>query len=242
MLHSRAVSSIYRAAWLVPLGVLAALAARAQELRAPEDWTGQRDAATEQALAGAKLVDSVVAVVGRRVITLSQLRAEARVGLADHGALEAAQGELSPALLSSSLEYLISQVLVEEEASRLQVFPVTAAEYQVAEDLLATRFPTHLAFESFLQRFDIDREQLRASLTRGLRASRYLENRLRLQSQPTDMEVDALLGRRTIDPSIPKDRAAATAWLQQQKYNELAKSLVAELRARADVRILASAP
>jgi hypothetical protein len=219
---------------------LASASAFAQEMRAPEDWTGQTDSATEDVLAGARLIDSVVALVGRRVITLSQLRTEARVALADHAALEAAQGTLQSAVLGSTLEYIISEDLVEEEASRLQVFPVTLAECQIAEEGLAARFPTRDAFESFLSHFDIDHERLRAILQRKLRASRYLENRLRIQSQPTDVEVDALLASGTEDPTVPRERSLAKAYLQRQKYQILATALVQELRARADVRILSS--
>jgi hypothetical protein len=225
---------------LLAVGLLAAGAAPAQEMRAPEDWAGaQTDSATQDVLAGAKLIDSVVALVGRRVITLSQLRTEARVALADHGALEAAQATLPGSVLASTLEYIISEDLVEEEASRLQVFPVSLAECQVAEEQLSARFPTREAFEAFLGHFDIDHDRLRAILQRRLRASRYLENRLRIQSQPTEVEVDALLAS-GLDPTVPRERSLAKAYLQRQKYQLLAKSLVQELRSRADVRILAN--
>jgi hypothetical protein len=225
--------------WLLPLCLGLATTAASQELRAPEDWTGQTDSATQEVLVGAKLIDSVVAIVGRRVITLSQLRTEARVALAAHGATATAQGPLSNQVLGSTLDYVINEDLVEEEASRLQVFPVTNAEGQVAEEQLAAGFPSREAFESFLAHFDIDHERLRAILRRGLRASRYLENRLRLQSQASDAEVDALLARSISDATVPQTRPLARAYLQRQKYQVLAAALVRELRSRADVRILA---
>ncbi|HUB07110.1 MAG TPA: hypothetical protein VMB50_08915 [Myxococcales bacterium] len=191
-------------------------------------------------LAGAKLIDSVVAIVGRRVITLSQLRTEARVALAEHGSPEAAGGTLTDAVMSSTLDYVISEDLVEEEAARLGVFPVTAADCLVAEESLAARFSNRQAFDGFLARFDIDPERLTAILRRGLRSRRYLENRLRLQIQVTDREVGALLVRAATDPTLPRAPSLARAYLQRQKYQALAAKLVQDLRARADVRILAS--
>lgn len=191
-------------------------------------------------LAGARLIDYVVAIVGRRVITLSQLEAEARIALASHGPVEAAEGVIPDAVLASTLQYVISEDLVEEEAARLGVFPVTAGECQLAEEQLAARFASRQAFEAFLDRFDIDHERLTALLRRRLRASRYLENRLRLQAETTDAEVDALVARAGTDPQLPRARPLAKAYLQRQKYQALAAKLVEELRSRADVRILAS--
>ncbi|MHB8418043.1 MAG: hypothetical protein ACYDCL_08195 [Myxococcales bacterium] len=195
---------------------------------------------TPAEISGAKLIDSVVAIAGRRVITLSQLRGEARIALAEHGSIESAEGPLTDGVLSSTLDYVISEDLVEEEAARLGVFPVTNGECQVAEESLSTRLGGREAFEGFLARFDIDHERLTAILRRSLRASRYLESRLRLQAQATERQVDELLARAVHDASLPQARPLARAYLQRERYQALAAKLVADLRARADVRILAS--
>ncbi len=204
------------------------------------DWSHhEADSSTEGELAGATLIDSVAAIVGRRVITLSQLEAEARIALATHGPVEAAEAPLDPAVLGSTLDYVISQDLVEEEASRLGVFPVTAADCELAEERLAARFPTHAAFERFLVRFGIDAERLRASVRRTLRAERYLQHQLGPQAQPSDLEIAAWQARHPAAGPAAQARATARALLSREKYQALTTALVRDLRARADVRILA---
>src|SRR5690606_40702156 len=76
------------------------------------------------------LLDRVVAVYSptpdgtREVITFSDLERETRIALAARGALEAADGELSPEALGAALEWLLSELLVmqrsEEHTSELQ--------------------------------------------------------------------------------------------------------------------------
>ena len=188
----------------------------------------------EAALKGAELLDSIAAIVGRRIVTLSQLRTEARLALALHASVEAAQGPLSQGLLSSTLDYVVNEDLVEEEASRLQVFPISPDEIDQAERALAGRFPSPAEYERFLARFQIRHERVRTILRRGLRSARYLANRLLLQSQPSEAEVSEFLSH------APRGgRSLATAYLQRQRYQSLVAALVQELRARSNVRILA---
>ncbi len=226
------ITSVWRRCAL--LGLLCAAPAAAEPAAAPAQPSG-----AESELRGARLIDSVVAIVGRRVITLSQLEAEARVALAEHGSVEAAAQPLADGVLRSTLDYVISEDLVEEEAARLGVFPVGTGDCLAAEETLAGRFASRQAFEAFLARFDIDPERLTSILRRGLRSSRYLQNRLRLQTEVTDRDVGALLARAVHDPALPQAPSLARAYLQRQRYQALAAKLVQDLRARAGVRIIA---
>ncbi len=215
------------------------------------------DAATPpptDSLEGGELVDAVVAVVGRRIVTLSQLRTEARLSLAEHGAVEEADGQLGDELLAATLDLVIGEDLVEEEASRLQIFDVPMAETQAALEALSARFPSQAAFQAFLARHGIRAEAARAILRRGLRAQRYIENRLRLElaaqegpgrlsgasrggldaARPAGRLADAALTGPAISPAIHEEKD----YFQHRKVEALATGLLNDLRARARVRVL----
>ncbi len=240
MLHSARMGSTRRLPWVL-LGLWVPATGAAQVPSPPAAWARSiDDGDSRPELSGAKLIDSVVALVGRRVITTSQLRAEARIALAAHDSPAAADGPLGLELLSSTLTYVISQDLIEEEASRLGVFPVAAAECEMAEDRLAARFPSQGAFSIFLARHDIDQERLHASVRRSLRAQRFLERQLGPRAQPTLAEVDAWVASHAATEPLARARAEARAYLVKRKFQALTAALVRDLRARTDVRVLAS--
>ncbi len=201
------------------IGILAALALSASQSggqSAGERAVKASPAAGQSLLAeleGATLVDSVVARVNRHPITESQLDLEARLALAEHGELATAEGRLTEPQLSSALDYLIDQLLLEDEAERLQVFEIDDDETRKALAQLAARFPSARPLQSFLDRFGIPADMLEASLRRGLRAERYLDSKIRVQVQGGTSTAEA---------------------------QEAAKELVAQLRARADIRLLAT--
>src|SRR5581483_10139241 len=102
---------------------------------------------------------------------------------------------------------------LEDEAERLQIFEIGEDEARLSLRQLSARFPPGQPLQAFLDRFGISNELLETSLRRGLRAERYLENRIRVQVQ------------------------GGTSPAQAQ---DVAKELVAQLRARADIRLLAT--
>jgi hypothetical protein len=80
-----------------------------------------------------RLVEEVAAVVRprsgeARVITLTKVSEEGRIALVSHGGLDAAFRPLDAAALRASLEYYIDQVLLHEEAVRLNIFEVDRAD------------------------------------------------------------------------------------------------------------------
>ena len=191
------------------IGILTALALSAPPASAPKP----ADALLPSELEGAVLIDSVVARVNRHPITESQLEIEARLALAEHGEVAAAQRPLSDSQLSSALDYLIDQLLLEDEAQRLEVFEIDDEQTRKALSRLAARFPASQPLRTFLDRYGISSDMLDASLRRGLRAEQYLDNRIRVQIQ---------------EGTSPAEAQA------------VAKELVAQLRARADIRLLAT--
>jgi hypothetical protein len=203
------VALLLAASIVVPRSRDVALAASA-----PAPTTAASDGGIDP-LAGAQLIDGVVAVIGKQVVTLGQLRKDARVALANHGEVAAAFQPLDNQALASALDYLINQELVAGEARRLEVFEVSQAEVDAEQRSLEHRFHWPETLNAFLTRFAISEPELQAMLRRGLRARRYIDHRLRLQLQP-----DA--GKVIAGPTL----------------EELVTSLVSELRARSSVRIL----
>jgi len=216
VIASQRLGRAARAASLLVVGALASWFPGAAAVAGPPppSAAGSSDAGLDP-LAGAQLVDGVVAVVGKQVVTLSQLRKDARVSLANHGEVAAAFQPLDDQALGSALDYLINQELVAGEARRLEVFEVSQAQVDAEQRSLEHRFHWPDTLNVFLARFSISEPELQAILRRGLRARQYIDHRLRLQLQP-----DA--GKVISGPTI----------------EQLAAALVDELRARSNVRIL----
>ncbi len=200
-------------------------------------------------LAGAEplLLDRVVAVFTtgsdgkREVITLSDLEREARLALVSRGAVEAADAELPQDLLASALDWLLSELLIFEEAEQLAVAGVEAAEIEREIEAFETRFSSPEALHAFLQRHEIGRADLARVARRRLVVGRYLESRIRLAGAVTEGEVRSAyeqrrgeLGGRAWDDA----KHLLRAQLEKERREEVVAGLVQALRSRAGVRIL----
>jgi hypothetical protein len=192
-----------------------------------------------------RVVDEVVAVVatrGReaRIVTLSRVAEEGRIALVSRGGIEAATATLDGAVLRASLDWYVDQLLLHEEAVRLQVFEVER-EAAVAElARFKAEFATPGQFKAFLFEIDATEEELTSTLRRSLRVRRYLESRLgRLRPSPRDVEAWY-----AAHPSEYGGRPLAqvteeiTARLTAARADSETKALLADLRRRADIRIL----
>jgi hypothetical protein len=194
---------------------------------------------------GGLVVDEVVAVVatrGReaRIVTRTKVAEEGRIALVSRGGLEAASAPLDGMMLRASLDWYVDQLLLHEEAVRLQVFEVDrdAAVAELAR--FKAEFPAPGAFKAFLFAIDATEEDLTSILRRSLRVRRYLESRLG-RLRPTPREVEAWYqahaseygGRSLSDVS---DEIAAR--LAASRADAETRALLADLRNRADIRIL----
>jgi hypothetical protein len=192
-----------------------------------------------------RVVDEVVAVVATRgqearVVTLSQVSEEGRIALVARGGIEAAFAPLDGAVLRASLDWYVDQLLLYEEAVRLQVFEVDrdAAQAELARFRAAFRSPRD--YKAFLYRIDATEEDLASVLRRMLRVRRYLESRLgRLRPSPREIEAwyaahASEYGGRPL--AEVTDEIAAR--LSAGRAATETRALLADLRSRADVRIL----
>jgi hypothetical protein len=194
---------------------------------------------------GGQIVDQVVAVVGTRggearVITLTKVTEEGRIALVSRGGIEAAFARLDGAVLRASLDWYVDQLLLLDEAVRLQVFEVDEATALVELARFKAEFPDPKNFESFLGEIDVTEEELMASLRRSVRVRRYLESRLgRLRATPGEVgawyaaHADEFGGRPLAEVS---DGIAAR--LSASRADAETKALLADLRGRADIRVL----
>src|SRR5208283_3274457 len=107
-----------------------------------------------------------------QVITLSDLRFEARVAMVERGGASLANTPLDEATLRSALELAIAQRAAGAEADRLGSFPLEAGDVAARLQRFESRFPDHPAFERFLQGSGADLSQLREVLGRARRAER----------------------------------------------------------------------
>ncbi len=208
---------------------------------------GAAPAARPAELAEHLPLDEVVAVIRTStgatptVVTLSRLSEEARIALVSRGALGAAAAPLDRPALRAALDWLVDQTVLVEEAARLDVFQVEPAEVAAEVRRFQGRFATPGDYRAFLARNDLAEEELGAVLRRTLRVERYVQGRLSRAVRVTDVDIEGFwrahaqeLGRRPLE----EQRGAIRARLAEDRTRAELKGLLAELRGRAEVRLL----
>ena len=77
------------------------------------------------------------------------------------------------------------RALVEDlaEVDRLRLFDLDRAEVDGAVTRFRARFPTSEAYDRFLDRIEMNGDEVASVLARDLRVARYLDNRLKLAAQ-----------------------------------------------------------
>lgn len=193
---------------------------------------------------GASVVEEIVAVVRNppsappRIVTLTKLTEEARVALVSRGATAAATGPLDREALRAALDWLLDQLLVADDAARLRLGDVPREE--VLEELgrFKARFASPADYERFLAESELPEEELLVTLGRMVRVERYLESRVGRAARVDDDEVDAWLRARGAPTRPGPAREAARGAVVEEKARAQVKELVAELRGRAEIRVL----
>ena len=203
-------------------------------------------AARADAPRGAVVEQVIVVVRGPgtpqpRVITLTRLVEEARIALVSRGAVAAASAPLDGDTLRATLEWLIDQTLLGDEVARLQVFEVEAEDLEAELRRFRERFATAGEYQAFLARLDLEEEELAAVLRRTLRVQQYVQSRITAGGGIADDEVEAWIAThpdrvRGLEP--PAAQRDARIALEEDRAARQVKALVAELRARSDVRLV----
>lgn len=190
------------------------------------------------------VVDEIVAVVRSaaakepHVITATLVAEETRIALVSRGAVLAATEPLDRPALQSGLDWLIDQLLLFDDATRLQVFEVDPAHVQAELARFKARFPRRSEYEAFLARWDLPERSLESVLHRTVRVKRYVESRVSHAAHVPETEVTAWLERNGSALGV-RDREAARAHLSESRVAQEVKVLLRDVRARAEIRILA---
>jgi hypothetical protein len=196
---------------------------------------------------GSRVVEEIVAVVRNpasappRVVTLTKLTEEARIALVSRGASAAATGPLDAEALRAALDWLLDQMLLADDAARLRVDEVPRDDVLSELRRFKAQFAAPPDYASFLQDSDLTEEELLVTLARMVRVQRYVASRVGRPARVPDDEVDRWLRERGATPAPGPAREAARAQLADERTRAQVKDLIAELRARAEVRIV-SAP
>jgi hypothetical protein len=200
--------------------------------------------ATPPRPAEGRVVDEIVAVVRNpassppRVVTLTKLTEEARIALVSRGATEAATGPLDRAALRAALEWLVDQMLVADEASKLRIDEVDREAVAGELRRFQARFPTFAAYERFLEQGQLTEDELVATLARMIRVERYVQSRVGRAARVGDDEVDRWLRERGASGAAAPVRDAARTQLAEERAQAQVRELLSELRGRADVRVV----
>lgn len=180
-----------------------------------------------------ELVDRIVAIIDRDVVTLSEVdQAEAIVRLREQATPSAVQ----------LVERLIEARLVEREVARFNDDPVSESEVARQIELLRQSFDSPEAFDAALAKSGVSLVELRAALARQLAVSRYLERRFRALTYVSEDEVAAYF-REEIAPSLPTERAPSLdeveqirRLLEEEKFTERVDNWIEGLKERASIR------
>jgi hypothetical protein len=192
-------------------------------------------------VAGRLAAEPSAAPLPAEVITLTGLEFEARVALVQRGAIRAATEPLDEEALRGALEYSISERLLAGEAEALDAWRVEAAELESAMRAFGNRFSARWEYTAFLARHEADEQALARVLERSLRAAKVLDSKVRLRAQVPEVEVrryyeahQTELGR-----SYDEVRTSLREKLVRDRYQELAKAELDQLRRTHDVRRVA---
>jgi hypothetical protein len=128
------------------------------------------------------LVEQVVALIDKNIITQTELLIETRVALILREPLRGvtlASGDLSPDLLIGNLDYLINQHLIASQIQRLGKDSVSEERINEAYSNLWKRFPSYKAFRQFTERFGIHDQRLRSIIRREITNELYIQERMK---------------------------------------------------------------
>jgi foldase protein PrsA len=181
-------------------------------------------------------VDHIVAAVNNEVITASEL-AQA-VALNEQFGSPGVQDR--EAVRSETLNGLITRQLLVQEARRLRFVEVSDQEISVEVDKIKKRFPSDAAFADFLKSQDMTQQELGRMLGERLLVERFVEKKVGLFVRVNRDEAQSYFDDHPAQfqgKRFQEVQEAITAFLLDQKIGQQLDQYVAELRAKADIRV-----
>ena len=184
------------------------------------------------------LVDEVVAVVSARSITLSEVRAEARIALVQQQGPGAARLEPDRGLLAATLQRMIDQRLVLGELESLRTFELERTEVEGAMLRFRPRVGPPDRYEAFLRHIDMTDDEVGQVLARQIRCARYIDSKAKLQGGMRTGEAGEACAKELGRVPTTAELDACSQRLQLDRYRKITEAVLAELRKRTDVRVL----
>jgi len=186
------------------------------------------------------LADEIVAVVEKVEILLTDVELEARLSRARREGFASLAQAPDAQALGTALAQIIDELVVVGEADRLQVFRVAPGEIDRGVSELRTSIG-HRQYDQFMADHEVDALTIREMVQRGLRARHYLEGRFRLASRPKDTDVAAYFGTHAEEfkgRKLEEMTDLIRERLSREHFDDLTRAFVADVRRRANVRIL----
>ncbi len=187
-----------------------------------------------QSPARAELIDRVVASVNNDVITLSELRQAVAFNRAMGGAGTGKQME------RETLEGLINRRLLLQEAGRIHLVEVSEADVAAEQEKLRGRFGTEDAYRAFLASTGLTETQLSRILGERLLVERFVQKKIELFARVTHDEAQSYYAEHGAEFKglrFTEVQPQITTLLAAQKTAQQLDQYLADLRARADIRV-----
>jgi peptidyl-prolyl cis-trans isomerase SurA len=184
--------------------------------------------------ARAELVDRIVAIIDREVVTLSEAEQASEIARA--------RSQTDVALVEV-VERLIESRLVEREVERFTSEPVSSDLVERAFGEVRAASPSDAAFREMLARSGLSEEELRGTLRRQVAVAQYLERRFRPLTFVTEDQIEAYY-RDELAPSVGGQRLPELAEvsesirriLEERAFNARVEEWIAALKKTAKIQ------
>lgn len=183
----------------------------------------------------AEVIDRIVAVIDRDVITLSEAELAREIGVLRSGG----GGDDLP--LTQVVERLIEVHLIEREVRRYRGEPVPSHEISRAMDAIRDSFPSGEAFREALTARGMDEDSLRLLVRRQIAISQYLERRFRPLVYVTDEEArryyqEEILSSGGVVPPYEEVVEKIRQIVREKKFNQRVDDWIETLKSRTPIR------
>lgn len=188
------------------------------------------------------LLDGVAAVVGRRVITRTEVETEGRMVLVNRAGAKGLAQPIDDSFRKSVLDYLVVQELLVQEARRVHGLAISEAEVDRGVAAFKARFDDAEQYAAFLKETGADEEAVRTIVRRDLTV-RALMARI-MGPEPDLSEEDVRRYLKAHPQLLAKEapevrRQAAREALAKEAREARFSAYVDELKKRTEVRIVA---
>lgn len=185
-------------------------------------------------VARAELVDRIVAIIDRDVVTLSEAQQARAVAASRTG---------RDVELVDAVERLIESRLVEREVERFTSEPVPRELVDQTFAEVRSGFATEEDFQAMLSSTGLSEEELRSQLRRQLEVNRYLERRFRSLIFVSDEEIQAYyrdelpkeVGDKPL-PDLAQVSSSIRQILEERRFNARVEGWIEGLKKRAVIR------